>query len=114
MILEALGKDKYFELVNEIARKSGTDLKLEVATGQDNSLTGPNQQMQQVMEQIAGVVEQNAMDIDSIKTALGGGEQQGPNPESGTMIERQAAEERAQAEAMAAQLQPQQQQEAFV
>jgi|TARA_R100001463_G_scaffold19123_2_gene47231 hypothetical protein len=113
VVLEALGKDKYFELVNEIARKSGTDLKLEIGTGQDNSLTGPNQQMQQVMEQMAGIVEQNAIDINSIKEALGGGGQEA-DPQSGTMLERQAAQEQAAAQALAAEIQPQQQQEPIV
>jgi len=103
LILEAMGKDKYFELVNEIARKSGTDLKLEVPAGGDNKLAGPNQETEQVMQSMANVIEQNAMEIQSIKEALGGGEEQ--NPQSGTMLERQAAEERAASEQMAAEMQ---------
>ena len=106
LILEALGKDRYFELVNEIARKSGTDLKLEVTAGDDNKLAGPNQETEQVMQSMANVIEKNAMEIQSIKEALGGGEEQ--SPQSRTMLERQAAEEQAASEAMATQLQQQQ------
>lgn len=104
LILEALGKEKYFELVNEIARKSGTDLKLEVQAGEDNTMGGPNQEQEQVMQAMANVIEKNAVEIQSIKEALGGAEE-GPSPQSGTMLERQAAEERAAAEAMAAEIQ---------
>ena len=104
LILEALGKEKYFELVNEIARKSGTDLKLEVQAGEDNTMGGPNQEQEQVMQAMANVIEKNAVEIQSIKEALGGAEE-GPSPQSGTMLERQAAEERAAAEAMAAEMQ---------
>ena len=105
LILEAMGKDKYFELVNEIARKSGTDLKLEVPAGEDNKLAGPNQETEQVMQSMANVIEQNAVEIQSIKEALGGGGEQ--NPQSGTMLERQAAEEKAASEQMAAEMQQQ-------
>lgn len=104
LILEALGKDKYFDLVNEIARKSGTDLKLEVPAGDDNKLAGPNQETEQVIQSMANVIEQNAMEIQAIKEALGGEEQQ-QTPESRTMLERQAAEEQAAAEAMQAEMQ---------
>jgi len=105
LILEAMGKDKYFELVNEIARKSGTDLKLEVPAGEDNKLAGPNQETEQVMQSMANVIEQNATEIQSIKEALGGGGEQ--DPQSRTMLERQAAEEQAAAEQMAAEMQQQ-------
>jgi len=61
---------------------------------------------------MAGIVEQNAIDINSIKDALGGGGE--ANPQSGTMLERQAAQEQAAAQALAAEIQPQQQQEPIV
>jgi hypothetical protein len=100
-----MGKDKYFELVNEIARKSGTTLKLEVPAGDDNKLAGPNQETEQVMQSMANVIEQNATEIQSIKEALGAGDEQ--TPQSRTMLERQAAEEQAASEQMAAELQQQ-------
>ena len=78
VILEALGKDKYYELLNEIARKSGaTDIKLEVAPGDDNSLGGPNQEMDGVMQQVIGAVQTNADQINKMKDLLGGNLNQG-------------------------------------
>lgn len=85
VILEALGKDKYYELLNEIARKSGaTDIKLEVAPGDDNSFgQGGGQEMEGIMQQVIGAVQTNADEINKMKDLLGGAApQQGRPPEA--------------------------------
>ena len=91
VILEALGKDKYYELLNEIARKSGAnDIKLEVSPGDDNKLGGPNKEMEGVVEQVISAVQTNAQAISGLKDLLGG--QQQP-PQAASPIEAEAAAE---------------------
>ena len=91
VILEALGKDKYYELLNEIARKSGaTDIKLEVAPGDDNKLGGPSQEMEGIVQQVIGAVQTNAKEISGLKDLLGGQQQQ---PQAAAPMEAEAAAE---------------------
>jgi len=72
VILEALGKDKYYEILNEIARKSGAlDFKLEVPPGEDNQLGGPGQEMEGAMQELVGAVQTNAQEISGLKDLLG-------------------------------------------
>ncbi len=72
-VLSAMGKEKLYEIFNEIFRMSGAgvDLNLELKPGEDNSL-GEDQvrqfqqvleQMQKALQQLAGQVQQDAQSI---------------------------------------------------
>lgn len=67
-IMAAMGKEKLYEIVNEIFRLSGAgvDLNLELKAGEDNSL-GEDQakKFQQVTEQLAQQVQQLATAVQS-------------------------------------------------
>ena len=98
VILEALGKDKYYELLNEIARKSGaTDIKLEVAPGDDNSFgQGGGQEMEGIMQQVIGAVQTNADEINKMKDLLGGTAPQQGRPPAAEAAEAELAAEQQQ------------------
>lgn len=65
-VLNAIGKEQLYEMLNEIFRLSGAgyDLNLELKEGEDNSI-GQDQmeQLQGIVQQIAQAVKQNAQDI---------------------------------------------------
>lgn len=73
----ALGKEKLYEIVNEIFRLSGAgiDLNLELKPGEDNSLGQDQvkqfqqvqQQMQQALQQLAEAVQKDTGDIQTQK-----------------------------------------------
>lgn len=76
-VLSAMGKEKIYEIFNEIFRLSGAgvDLNLELKPGEDNSL-GPDQvkqlqgvvdQMQKSMQQIANAVQNDTQQIQQQK-----------------------------------------------
>lgn len=72
-VLEGLGKEKVYDIFNEIFRLSGTgvDLNLEMQEGDDGTfgadqlqqLTQQTQQMGQMMQQLAQATQKNAEDI---------------------------------------------------
>lgn len=69
IIAQAVGKEKLFEIVNEIFRLSGAgiDLKLEVREGEDDAVgADANAQIQQVLEQITTQLEQQGKAIQTI------------------------------------------------
>lgn len=76
VIMAALGKERLYEIVNEIFRQSGAglDLNLELQEGEDNNITPPAmQQLQQempqiqtVLEQLTAAVEKNTQNIAAI------------------------------------------------
>lgn len=68
-VLQAMGKDKLYSMINEVFRMSGAgfDLNLEVADGESNDF-GPDdqqqqQQMQQGMQQIGQAVQKQSQQI---------------------------------------------------
>lgn len=65
-VIQAMGKSKLYEMLNEIARQggSGFDLKLEVKEGESNDF-GPDQQqqIQQGMQQLAQQVQKNSSEL---------------------------------------------------
>lgn len=73
IILQGLGKEKLYEIINAIIRQSGSglDVFLEVPEGEDDSF-GPDQsqQMQEIIKQLTEIVERNSQDIQSIKGLL--------------------------------------------
>lgn len=64
-VLQALGKSKLYEIINEIFRLSGAgyDLKLEMAPGEDPNFSNDSQQMQGELQQIAQQVQQQAQQL---------------------------------------------------
>lgn len=72
-ILQALGREKLYAILNEIFRMSGTgvDLNLEMQEGEDGGFGDDQiaqmqqmlQQLQQVLEQIASATQKNAQDV---------------------------------------------------
>lgn len=69
MIAEAIGKEKLYEIVNEIFRMSGSglDLKLEVQEGESNQLGLDRfQQIQQIAQNLTDMVGQNQQDIRTV------------------------------------------------
>lgn len=61
MVLQAMGPEKYFQVINEILRLSGTgvDVVIELGEGEANNF-GPNkqQQLEQVLQQITANLEE--------------------------------------------------------
>lgn len=60
VVMQAIGKEKYFEIINEIFRLSGAgvDMKLEVKEGESDAMgVDVNQQIQQVLQQLTQQVE---------------------------------------------------------
>lgn len=97
-ILQAMKKDKLFEIVNEIFRQSGAgiDLKLEMEPGEDNALgPDPNEVMKKLQGLLEGLTqasERNQQEIEQIKSAIepvlkvfagAAGPQQQPSPMQG-------------------------------
>ena len=80
-LLQALTKEKYFEILNAIFRNSGAgvDLNLQLQPGEDNSLAPQEQQdamangqqnnadMGAMMQELIQVVQQNAEEIEALK-----------------------------------------------
>lgn len=77
VIMSAMGKEKLYEIVNEIFRLSGAgvDLNLELKQGEDNSLGEDEakkfqqivQQLAQQMQQLANAVQSDTQDIQQLK-----------------------------------------------
>lgn len=73
VLLSALGKEKLYEIINEIFRLAGAgvDLKLELAEGEPNAIgVDPNQQVQQVLSQLTDGQEQLNADIQQLAQRL--------------------------------------------
>lgn len=84
-LLQALPREKYYEIINAIFRNSGAgvDLNLQLQAGESNSMMPQeqedamansqqnNQQMGAMLQELIQVVQQNAEEIESLK----GGEQ---------------------------------------
>lgn len=80
MIAQACGKEKIFELFNEIFRLSGAgvDLNLQLREGEDDSLGQDEMaqlkemlsQMGQYLQQLAGQTQQNAQDLQATEQEL--------------------------------------------
>ena len=80
-LLQALTKEKYYEILNAIFRNSGAgvDLNLQLQPGEDNTLAPPEQQdamangqqnnadMGAMMQELIQVVQQNAEEIEALK-----------------------------------------------
>lgn len=80
-LLQALTKEKYYEILNAIFRNAGAglDLNLQLAPGEDNSLVPQeqrdamasnqqnNQDMGAMLQQLIQVVQQNAEEIEMLK-----------------------------------------------
>ncbi len=72
-ILAALGKEKLYMIINEIFRKSGVgvDLNLELQPGEDNALMpGQDQELQKVLEGITGEMEAQKQMIMQLQQAV--------------------------------------------
>lgn len=65
-IMQAIGKEKLYDIMNEIFRMSGAglDLNLELKEGDDNSMGEDNiAQLQQALQQLADAVKQNSSSL---------------------------------------------------
>lgn len=73
-VLQALGKPKLYEVINEIFRLSGAgyDLKLEMSPGEDPNFQDPNaqQQAQQAVQQVAQQVQQQGQELQATQQAV--------------------------------------------
>lgn len=71
-ILQAMGKPKLYELINEIFRMSGTgfDLKLEMAPGEDPSFGPQPDQLMEAIKQIEQVVQQQGSDLKDTQSQV--------------------------------------------
>jgi hypothetical protein len=84
-VLSAMGKEKLFELLNEIFRMTdaGVDLKLEVKPGDSDELVLSNdQQVMQALQRLAQSVQQDAQAIAAIKQVVSA-----LNPQAAQMIQ---------------------------
>lgn len=75
IIAAAVGKEKLYEIVNEIFRMSGAgvDLKLELKEGEDNAIgVDVNQQVQQILGQLTSEAEQNSAAIQKLTQMIQG------------------------------------------
>mgnify|MGYP003148600870 CR=1 FL=1 len=93
-LLQALTKEKYYEILNAIFRNSGAgvDLNLQLQPGEDNTLVPQeqqdamansqqnNQEMGSIIQQLIQVVQQNAEEIESLKTGGSGAVQEEMQP----------------------------------
>lgn len=73
VLAQAMGKEKIFEIANEIMRMggSGTDLNLELKPGEDNSMgADPVKQMQQELQQTQQGVQQLAQSVQADTTDI--------------------------------------------
>lgn len=80
-LVEAVGKEKLYEIVNEIFRLSGsgTDLKLEVEEDETNQMGVDRfQQIEKILENLIALVSQNQKDVADIKSQLQGAQQAAP------------------------------------
>ena len=78
-VLNAIGPERLFEMVNEVFRQSGagSDLRLEVQEGESDKFFPDESQMakmEQLLTQVVGATEQNAKSISQIQQALGIGQ----------------------------------------
>lgn len=91
-VLRAMGKEKLFEVMNEIFRMSGTgfDLKLELKEGESDEFEIENEQLQPILQQLqeqgkglqdlAEITKTAVNDINQIKVMLGVGQPQQQQP----------------------------------
>ncbi len=80
-MLQALTKEKYYEILNAVFRNSGAgvDLNLQLQPGEDNTMIPQeqqdamannqqnNQDMGAMLQQLIQVVQQNAEEIEALK-----------------------------------------------
>ena len=80
-LLQALTKEKYYEILNAVFRNSGAgvDLNLQLQPGEDNTMVPQeqqdamahnqqnNQDMGAMLQQLVQVVQQNAEEIEALK-----------------------------------------------
>lgn len=69
-VLQAMGKEKFYDIVNEIFRLSGAgvDLNLELKPGEDNSFGQDQmQQLQEIVQQLAEAVKQDTAEMQMLK-----------------------------------------------
>lgn len=69
VIMQAIGKEKLFNIVNEIFRLSGAgvDLNLELQEGESDAIgQDKQQQMEQILQQLTEHVVQNSQQIDAL------------------------------------------------
>jgi len=72
-VIGAMGKEKVFEILNQIFKcaDAGVDLKLELKPGDDNNLLiSQNQQVMDGMQRLAQAVQKDSQDIDQIHHAM--------------------------------------------
>jgi hypothetical protein len=72
-LMQAMGKEKIFELWNEVFRlaDASVDLKLELQPGDDNNLLPEEgQSMQILIQRLAQAVSKNTQDVNAIKQVL--------------------------------------------
>ncbi len=72
-VLGAMGKEKVFEILNQIFRcvDAGVDLKLELKPGEDNTLLiSQNEQVMEGMQRLAQAVQKDSQDITQIHHAI--------------------------------------------
>lgn len=96
LLVQALTKEKYYEILNAIFRNSGAgiDLNLQLQPGEDNSLVPQeqkdamtqgaenNQEMGAMLQELIKVVQQNAEEIETLK----GGPEGEPATETATAV----------------------------
>lgn len=79
VIAAAIGKEKLYEIVNEIFRMSGAgiDLKLELKEGENNAIgLDVNQQVQQILAQLTQQAEQTSSALQQVDQTIQGLNQQ--------------------------------------
>lgn len=72
-VIQAMGKEKLYEIFNEIFRLSGAglDLNLELAPGEDNSFGADEiEQLKEIIQQLGEALKQNAQDMQQVKETL--------------------------------------------
>ena len=85
-VFSALGKEQLFDLINQIVRSvdAGTDIKFELAPGEDNTLVlSENKQVMQSIQQLASAVHKDASGIQAILAVLSK-----TNPQAAQMVQQ--------------------------
>lgn len=73
LIASAIGKEKLYEIVNEIFRMSGAgiDLKLELKEGENNAIgVDANEQVQQILAQLTDQAEQSQVALQKVDQVI--------------------------------------------
>lgn len=71
-VLQAMGKGKLYEIINEIFRLSGAgyDLKLEVAPGEDPNFPTDSEQVQSMLQQVVQEVQRQGQELQATQAAV--------------------------------------------